>query len=183
MNFDFFQDLAQLFPQSAFTGFLFIVLGSLLTNLFGYVKGIVESKDKKIETMKDDKLDLIIAGIKSLDLKIDDVETRLTGKIEAVETKLTTRIDDVEIRLTSKIEAVETKLTTRIDDLETRLTSKIDTVSVNAISIEDSLKRKIKKQGKKTREQVNGLGIRLGFRIDTHHKRITDIEKQLISLK
>ena len=77
MNFDFFQKLAEEFPESAVTNLFYIFLGSLLINLFGYVKGIFESKDKRIEAMNDKKLDDILAGQKNLENKILRVETSL----------------------------------------------------------------------------------------------------------
>lgn len=132
MNTDFFQNLALDFPQSAISALLCIILGSLLTNLFGYVKGIIESKDKKIDEMNGKKLDQLIASISTLGTKIDDNYIDLTKKI-----------DDNYI----------------------------------------DLQNQIRKQGKKTRKSINGLGNRLQVQLDDHEKRISQTEKQLVSNK
>jgi hypothetical protein len=74
MDPDFFQKLAQEFPQSAITAFCFIILGSILTNLFGYIKGVIEGKDRRIEVMQNEKLDLILKGQQSLETNFKGLE-------------------------------------------------------------------------------------------------------------
>ena len=60
------------------------------------------------------------ADLRGLENRMNDVETRLTGRIDAVETKLT----NVETKLTN----VETKLTKRINSLEADLRGRLGRV-------------------------------------------------------
>ena len=83
-----FSKLAIDFPQSAITAILVVIIGSISSNLFGYFRGREESKDKKIESMQESKLDLIIEGQKTLTAEIGKVRTDLTAEIGKVRTEL-----------------------------------------------------------------------------------------------
>ncbi|NJK71645.1 MAG: hypothetical protein HC932_05405 [Thermales bacterium] len=92
--------MAEEFPQSTITVFIGIVLGSLLTNLFGYVKGIFESKDKRIEAMQDQKLDKILVEIEGVKAKIEKQGKKTRKQINGLGNRLQTQLDDHEERIT-----------------------------------------------------------------------------------
>jgi hypothetical protein len=164
MDNDFFQTLAEKFPQSAVTAFFFLILGSLLTNIFGYFKSILESKDKRIELMNEQKLDLILVSISKLDSKIDNVESSLRAEISNVESSLRAEIS----KLDSKIDNVESSLRAEISNVESSLRAEISNGNIA-----------LKKQGKKTRRDLNGLGYRLQKQLDKHDERISAVEAQI----
>lgn len=163
---EFFQKLSEAFPQSAITAFFFIILGSLLTNLFGYVKGIFESKDKRIESMQDAKLDQILE-------RIADTKTSLTTKIDKVETSLKDEIS----KLDAKIDRVETSLEGQISKVETSLKDDIRAVDAKVTALD----QKVSDESEKTRQQINGLGKRLELRLDDHDRQLAALNaKELI---
>ena len=57
---------------------------------------------------------------------LQDVESRLTARIDGTEARLNDRIDGVEARLNDRIDGVEARLNTRIDESEARLNSRMD---------------------------------------------------------
>lgn len=58
---------------------------------------------------------LVTAEFDKVGNRFNDLENRLTHKIEDVHIKLTNKINNVEARLDQKIDAVEDRLTQRID--------------------------------------------------------------------
>jgi hypothetical protein len=58
-----------------------------------------------------------------LDLKIDALDTRLTGQIHSVETQLDGRIGSFEARLDGRIASLEARLDGRIDTLQSSMDS------------------------------------------------------------
>ena len=74
----------------------------------------------------DRRLELSEGDVRRLDVKLDDVEHKLTARIDEVERKLTARIDEVERKLSARIDGVDLKLNARIDGLEAKLDLKIE---------------------------------------------------------
>jgi len=56
---------------------------------------------------------------------LQDVDARLTARIDGVEERLTARIDGVEERLNTRIDGVEERLSARIDGVEERLSTRM----------------------------------------------------------
>jgi hypothetical protein len=100
VDFSFFQRLSEEFPQSAITACVFIILGSLLTNLFGYVKGLIESRDKRIEQMQDQKLDEILRGQQQIIQDLNGFAQRIDKTLTEHDTIL--RSHDKQLAIISK---------------------------------------------------------------------------------
>lgn len=56
-------------------------------------------------------LDQLQMDMKNLEIKLDNVEAKLSKRIDEVETKLSKRIDDLEIKLNSRIDKLGSKIT------------------------------------------------------------------------
>ena len=59
--------------------------------------------------------------IKTLNDKIDGVDTKLSAKIDGVDAKLSARIDAVDAKLSARIDAVDEKLSARLDSVAGKL--------------------------------------------------------------
>ena len=143
---DLFQKISEDFPQSAISALIFVILGSLLTSILGYIKTNYENKESRIQNLQDQKLDNILAEIgklrTDLTIKIDGVDTKLTTEIGKVRTDLTTEIGKIRTDLTTQIEKIDHKVDKLSDDVA-QLTVK---VAVLDTTIQERLPRNPVKQ-------------------------------------
>ncbi|MCY3754813.1 MAG: hypothetical protein OXG99_12095 [Alphaproteobacteria bacterium] len=75
-------------------------------------------------------------GIDRVEMRIGQVEQRLTVQITEVKTDLTNRIDQVETGLNTRIDRVEKRLSDRIDRVEVGLGVRIDEVKAELAASE-----------------------------------------------
>ena len=63
--------------------------------------------------------------LKVVNLRIDEMDKRLTGKIEETSERLTSKVDEMDKRLTGKIEETSERLTSKVDEMDKRLSNQI----------------------------------------------------------
>ncbi len=83
--------------------------------------------DRKLDRIQEDVTDLKIGQTK-LEGKIEALDERLTGKIEALDERLTGKIEALDERLTGKIEALDGKLSGQISTVDEKLSGQIKTL-------------------------------------------------------
>jgi predicted nuclease with TOPRIM domain len=82
----------------------------------------IETDLKDILIKIDSKLDNLQKDV--TDLKIG--QTKLEGKVEALDEKFTSKINGLDEKFTSKINGLDEKFTSKINGLDEKFTSKID---------------------------------------------------------
>ncbi|SMC26532.1 Protein of unknown function [Desulfacinum hydrothermale DSM 13146] len=65
-------------------------------------------------------------GQRSLEKRIDDLDTRLNKRIDDLDAKLTGRIKELDAKSNGRIDDLDAKLNKRIDDLDAKLNKRID---------------------------------------------------------
>lgn len=73
------------------------------------LKDILGKIDQKLDNLQKDVTDIKIA------------QTKLEGKVEALDEKFTSKIKGLDEKFTSKIDGLDEKFTSKIDGLDTRL--------------------------------------------------------------
>lgn len=69
------------------------------------------------------------------------------------------------------------------DKIEAMNEQKLSTLIEDQKSFKQEVLQAIKGQGKKTRKQINGLGQRHDTTLENHEERISEVERQLVTIK
>ncbi len=124
-----------------------------------------------VEHMRSDISDLKI-DVRRLNDKVDELDQRLCGKIEAVYGKT----DEVETSLSGKIDEVDKRLSGKIDELDKHLSGKVD-------ELDERLSGKVDELDKRLTGKIDELDKRLSGKIDEVDKRLTgkidEVDKRL----
>ena len=97
--------------------------------------------DSKIKESRDDLLLIMQSEHKHLNLKIDNLESKVDAKFDALESKVDARIDALESKVDARIDALESKVDARIDALESRIDLRIDGLEARVDGLDKRMDR------------------------------------------
>lgn len=87
-------------------------------------------------------------------MRIDELDTRLTGSIEALDTRLSGRIDDFESRVSARFDDLESRVSARFDALEAKVDARINDVEAKLDAKIDSVDQRLTVQMEDIRDQI-----------------------------
>ena len=135
--------------------------------------GLVEVK----EDLKED-IELLDSRMDSLEAEMVLLDTKLTGKIDALEEKVGLQIKTSEDKLTGQIDALDTKLTGQIVATENKLETRMDSLDKRM----DSLDNRSETRMSSLRSSVIDLSLRIG-RYDVLMPLVKGLNPSLVSLR